>query len=53
MSNFEQYILADRKVDVSSVVEAKKNRFQCYKSQGLCTTMFGKEETVQMHQLEK
>lgn len=57
-NNNLQYILAEGEVIVWMWAhweeeEADENGCQCYKIQGLCTVMFGKEETVQMHQLEK
>lgn len=58
-NNLQQYVLAEGKSYRLTGLwahweEAKReNSFQCYKLQGLCTTTFGKEETVQMHQLEK
>lgn len=58
--NLQQYVLAEGEVTGVSLWEEANERereresgCQCYELQGLCTTTFGKEETVQMHQLEK
>lgn len=53
-NNLQWYVLAKGLFNGCELwVEAKEGTAFSYKLQGLCTNMFGKEETVQMHQLEK